>query len=333
MNDWLVTASERLAAGEAIVRVVVASVKGSAPREPGASMLVGAKSLDGSIGGGHLEFMAIDIARDLLGTPAASPRLARFALGATLGQCCGGSVELWFERLGAEEAQFLASVLAARGEEPARMIATVVDSSSRKGQRELVDRRELPTGARAVLSAGVLYERIDRAVTPLWLFGAGHVGKSLVTILAELAFDVTWVDARDAMFPATVPSNVRVLASDDPAAEGASASPGAFFLVMTHSHDLDLDICRAILERRDVRWAGLIGSATKAARFRARLADRGFTREQIARITCPIGVEGIEGKQPAVIAVAVAAQLLRVAEAAAHEIVQDFSISQSTGAT
>ncbi|MFZ3321882.1 MAG: xanthine dehydrogenase accessory protein XdhC [Usitatibacter sp.] len=340
MNDWLAIAKHRLASGETLVRVTVASVKGSAPRGPGALMLVGAQSQDGSIGGGHLEFLASNIARDLLRAPTEGNRLTRFALGATLGQCCGGSVELWFERLGQEDLPFLEAAIAARIARPALVIATPVAHAVANEGRRLIRLDELGAEAarlsapqvRSALVGGMLYERIDRESSDLWLFGAGHVGKALIPILGDLPFDVTWVDTREAMFPEQVPSNVRVLACDDAAAEVAAAAGNARFLVMTHSHDLDFDICRAILDRKEFAWAGLIGSATKAARFRARLADRGYAAADIARITCPIGVEGIRGKWPSVIAVSVAAQLLRVSEAA-HQEAQSPLISRTPGRT
>jgi xanthine dehydrogenase accessory factor len=126
---------------------------------------------------------------------------------------------------------------------------------------------------------------------------------------------VTWVDERDDMFPDTVPANVHIEATDLPLAIVAEAPPGATFLVMTHSHDLDGRLCEAILARDDVAWFGLIGSITKRRQFAHRLRVRGLPADRIDAMVCPIGVPGITGKQPAVIAVAVVAQLLSVWEA------------------
>ena len=166
----------------------------------------------------------------------------------------------------------------------------------------------------------MLRERIDPAhgATALWIHGAGHVGSALVGALAGLPLRITWVDAREEQFHATIraalPDNVRTMCSDDPAGEIAHAPAGALHVVLTHSHDLDFAICRALLERGDFAWAGLIGSKTKATRFVQRLAQRGFAPAQIRRIVCPIGIAGVTGKHPSAIAIAVAAQLLQVIE-------------------
>jgi xanthine dehydrogenase accessory factor len=275
MSGWLPALVRRLEREEAVVRVVVSAVRGSTPRERGAWMLVGSTIVDGTIGGGHLEWKALEIARGMLEAATdAGPRRDRFVLGATLGQCCGGVVELTFERIAAAQLELHRKALA---------------------------------------------ERVDTSLAPLWLFGAGHVGQAIVRVLADLPFHVTWVDERGDIFPASIPDHVTQLVSDDPAGEVTGAPPGAIYLVLTHRHDLDFELCRAILARDDVRWAGVIGSATKAASFRNRLARLGIERERIARLVSPIGIDGIASKVPAAIAVAVAAQLLQVNSAAAHE--------------
>ncbi len=153
------------------------------------------------------------------------------------------------------------------------------------------------------------------ARTPLALFGGGHVGKALVHTLAPLPFAVRWVDSRDEIFPSDVPDGVDCEHSNPVQAAVADLAPGSRVLIMSFSHAEDLDIVVACLKRlraqNDLPFVGLIGSATKWATFRHRLEDRGFSAEEIARITCPIGVPGIKGKEPEVIAVAVAAQLLQ----------------------
>jgi xanthine dehydrogenase accessory factor len=303
MTDWLDTLSRMLLAEASAVRVVVAATRGSAPRERGACMLVSESAVAGTIGGGHLEFRAIEIARGMLGrSEPGATRLDRFALGATLGQCCGGAVELWFERFGAEDRDFIFRALAAREADPDALLITRLEPGP-------APHRTITTHAPATTD---LVERLQPALTPLWLFGAGHVGSALVPVLAALPFRVTWVDGREAAFPAAVPATVSMLWSDAPEAEVAAAPPAAFYLVMTHSHDLDYAIVRAILER-DFAWAGLIGSATKRRRFAQRLARQGVLG--FTRFTCPIGIAGIESKLPGAIAVAVAAQLQQVLEA------------------
>jgi xanthine dehydrogenase accessory factor len=153
-------------------------------------------------------------------------------------------------------------------------------------------------------------ERLGRTEAPLWVFGAGHVGQALVRIFLDLPVSLTWLDTRTELLPGGLPERVRV-ERGDPVANVARAPPGARYLVLTHSHSLDYALCRSILARGDFGWAGLIGSKSKAARFRARLAREGFGAASIARLVCPIGVAGIASKSPAAIAVAVAAQLLQ----------------------
>jgi xanthine dehydrogenase accessory factor len=153
------------------------------------------------------------------------------------------------------------------------------------------------------------------------LFGAGHVGAAIVRALAELPCRVTWVDERDDLFPAEVPANVSVEATDTPEALVEKAPQGTIFLVMTHSHALDLRLSHAILSRPGALhgdWFGLIGSETKRRQFEHRLRERGIDDARLGAMVCPVGIPGIEGKAPAVIAASVAAQLLTVWEAAAR---------------
>ncbi|MBI5275411.1 MAG: xanthine dehydrogenase accessory protein XdhC [Burkholderiales bacterium] len=249
------------------VLVSVDRAQGSVPREEGAWMAVSADSVEGTIGGGHLEFEAIAQARALLAGQGGEA-VVRYPLGPSLGQCCGGVAHLRFRSVTAGE---LAQ-------------------------------------ARAQLAS---------ALAPVALFGGGHVGQALVRVLGTLPFEVTWVDSRDEIFPAEVPANVHCEHSDPVQAAVGGLRPGSRVLVMSFSHAEDLDIVAACLKRQrvhgDLPYIGLIGSKTKWAVFRHRLEQRGFSADELARVTCPIGVPGIAGKQPGVIAVAVAAQLLQLA--------------------
>jgi xanthine dehydrogenase accessory factor len=255
------------------VVVEVVATKGSVPREAGTGMLVAADEVVGTIGGGHLEWQAIAAARALLagGPGSALPRLQHMALGPSLGQCCGGALDLRYRLL-----------------------------------TEL-----MPTELEALAVLAPLFH--------LQLYGAGHVGRAIVRLLEGLSCKVQWIDEREAEFPPLPPSpsatHIERLCVEPVQAEVALAPPGAFYLVLTHSHDLDLALTQAILARGDFGFFGLIGSKTKHARFEHRLRERGFDEALISRITCPIGVPGIEGKEPEVIAVAVVAQLLQVAGA------------------
>jgi xanthine dehydrogenase accessory factor len=168
--------------------------------------------------------------------------------------------------------------------------------------------------ARGILPAGLTLPE-PPPLFRLMLFGAGHVAQALVQVLAGVECAITWVDGREQQFPAQIPEPVKVEFSDNPALEVRDASAGAFYLVMTHSHALDLEIVAAVLKRGDAAYLGLIGSKSKRQRFEHRLAAQGFSPQQIAGITSPIGVAGLSGKAPGVVAIATAAQLLQVAEA------------------
>ena len=251
--------------GRAAVVVEVVRTQGSAPRERGTRMLVSAVETVGTIGGGHLELKAIAAARSLMAGGRREREERHFALGPSLGQCCGGAVTLAFAPLDAE--------------------------------------------ALARWSAAEPLFRLQ-------LHGAGHVGRAIASGLAALDVEVDWFDPRDEEFPATTtfgspwPGRIRQVAVDTIEAEVRHAPPGAFFLVLTHEHALDLRIVEAILGRGDFAFCGLIGSKTKRARFVRRLEERGIAAERIARLTCPIGIDGIAGKEPEVIAAGVIAQLL-----------------------
>ncbi len=256
------------------VLVVVAAVRGSVPREVGAWMAVFAQTEPqtepqtlGTVGGGQLEFDAVRHARSLMQNGAVPGlTMRRYALGPTLGQCCGGDVQLSFEPVSAAD-------------------------------------------------IAPLRQRLQPVHQPVALFGGGHVGQALVRVLAELPFTLRWIDSRGEVFPRDVPAHV-VCEHSEPVQRAVPMLPaGARVLVMSFSHAEDLDVVAACLLRQrqqaDLPFVGLIGSRTKWASFRQRLLARGFTEAELAQISCPIGVPGVLGKQPEVIAVAVAAQLLQ----------------------
>ncbi len=171
------------------------------------------------------------------------------------------------------------------------------------------------------------YGRLDAAAVAAWparqprfvlqMYGAGHVGHAIARLLAALDVRVQWIDARDEAFvDAPAASNIARVCVDAPEAEVRCAPAGAYYLVLTHDHDLDWRITEAILRRGDFAYLGLIGSRTKRARFEHRYRARGIDDATLARMTCPIGMPGITGKEPEVIAIAVVAQLLAVAASA-----------------
>lgn len=256
-----------VASGRRAIVIEVAETRGSAPRDAGTRMLVAADNVAGTIGGGHLELKAIVAARTMLAEgEVIGDRELRFALGPSLGQCCGGVVKVALSPLDA---------------------------------------------------AAMARWCVEAPLFHLQLHGAGHVGRAIATLLATLDCRVDWFDERDEEFPAVAslgspwPSHIRQISGDTIEREVQRAPAGAFYLVLTHEHALDQRIAEAILRRGDFAFFGLIGSATKRAMFTRRFEERGFDPATIARMTCPIGVPGIEGKAPEVVAAGVVAQLLQ----------------------
>ena len=317
-GSWPLAACRLIEAREpAVVRVLVAAVRGSSPREPGACMLVSRAGIQGTIGGGNLEWQAMQTAQSLLlaTTQPGAVAMRRLVLGRELGQCCGGVVQLWLERFTPLDLPLLrraAALVSAGG------CAAIISELSGEGRV----RRRLQSGPTSYAppqlaedsGKTLLIETLTAGHTVLWLYGAGHVGQALIRVLAELPFEVSWIDSRPELLPAGLPDNVHPLCAQSPLTTVALAPVAARFLVMTHDHALDYALCRAILERGAPAWLGLIGSKSKGARFRSRLARDGLTPEAVRRLICPIGVEGVESKWPAAIAVGVAAQLLRTPE-------------------
>ncbi|MDB5799188.1 MAG: xanthine dehydrogenase accessory protein XdhC [Rhodocyclales bacterium] len=169
-----------------------------------------------------------------------------------------------------------------------------------------------------------LTQHISRPAFNITIFGAGHVGAAIVQVLSTLDSQIRWVDVRDDLFgsPAT---NVTCIATGTPEEEVDNATPDTFFLVLTHSHTLDLELTARILRRDAFAWFGLIGSRTKRARFEHRLHAQGISPAQLARMTCPIGVPGIGDKSPQAIAIAVVAQLLQAREQYASSREREFT--------
>jgi len=317
MKSWLDALHAQTAR---CILVTVATLAGSGPRDPGAKMLITATQSFDTIGGGHLELRAIEIARAMLslpsGTLAAERHVQRFVLGAGLGQCCGGVVHLVFESIDAANAAARDHIAAltercAAGVDSWRMVS--LDTPEQPG---LLSEGGSDchifsdaTGQRWMQDPCLVHRH------HLMLFGAGHVGAAIVRALADLPCRVTWVDEREEQFPADLPANVRAELSDTPAALIDLAEEDVSFLVMTHSHALDQELAEHILRRSAFAWFGLIGSDTKRALFERRLLERGITAQQLHAMVCPIGIAGIGGKAPGVIAIAVAAQLMQVWEA------------------
>lgn len=156
----------------------------------------------------------------------------------------------------------------------------------------------------------LLYELFNAAEAEIILFGAGHVGKALVSVLSQLPLCITWVDQRQDEFPESIPQNTKAIVSDAPFEEVAQIPSGSIVIVMTHNHAMDFDIVRAALARNDLDYVGVIGSRIKAKRFRKRLEHRGFSPEKINFLKCPIGLSAVPGKHPMEVAVSVAGEII-----------------------
>ena len=236
--------------GSAYVLITLLATAGSTPRDGGSKMIVTGETEYDTIGGGHLEFLVTQQARDLLATGKEQQIVEHYPLASKLGQCCGGA-------------------------------------------------------------ANVLFEVMISHAQQLALFGAGHVAKALVPILAQLPLQIIWVDQRAELFPKTdLANNVKVYVSEDPTEHIAQLTTAAWVLIMTHNHQLDFDLVSAAIKRPDIDYIGMIGSNTKSRRFQTRLSHKGVKAQQIERLHSPVGLTTIPGKRPIEVAVSIAAQLI-----------------------
>lgn len=318
--DWHRAATRLARSGGRGVLVTAARVRGSAPCAPGTRMVVSGDDSYGTIGGGNLELLAIDSAREMIDSPGGdSLMVEENALGPDLDQCCGGSVLLVFQRIDAGAVEWLDRwAELAEGDRPSFLATTLDPASPEKtfyqsyeSGDEPIDQADSVTVTESgPSSAAVMIERLENPRQRLWLFGAGHVGRAIARALEPLPFHITWIDSRPEILPPESSARLTPRLSAAPERDVAAIPAGAGVLVLTHSHKLDLDICAAALLRDELAFVGLIGSATKRARFVRLLGARGIGDGALARLVCPIGLPGITGKAPAVIAASVAAQLL-----------------------
>lgn len=302
--------ADHLASEDRLALVTVVETRGSTPRDSGARMIVlSSGAFSGTIGGGTLEWQAMGAAQSLLARGERSLALRDLALGPELGQCCGGRLKIAIEILNRDD---LPLARALSEQEKSATIVTVTRSLAKGCERRVATTAEAAAlGAGPVAwQGGVLLQRFEDERTSLHLFGAGHVGRALVLALAPLPFRITWLDPRPNAFPVHIAGEVAALAPQDPAAALAAAPDGSFILVMTHSHALDLDIVARALAAERFPYVGLIGSATKRARFLGRLGELGLGAAAEQRLVCPIGLTSIRSKLPAAIAIGIAADLL-----------------------
>lgn len=237
--------------GDAYALVTVLGCSGSTPREQRSKMVVTADSTYDSIGGGNLEFVVTNKAREQMAKNLSHQEIIPFPLGGELGQCCGGNTT-------------------------------------------------------------VLIETFAACRFHIGLFGGGHVAQALVKILAALPCKIHWTDNRENMLPTETEPNISLHTKTNPRDRVSSLPDGADIVVMTHNHQLDYDIIVAALKHTKLRYIGLIGSKTKAQRFKKRLMKEGFCTDDIAKVKCPIGLSCIPGKLPMEIAVSIAGELIAI---------------------
>jgi xanthine dehydrogenase accessory factor len=329
VNEWIDELSDLTASGERVVVVTVAGIRGSAPREVGAKMIVTQNETLGTIGGGQLEYQCTRLAFDMLGDDE-TPTLRKFPLGSSMGQCCGGVVDILFEPIASVLPAWLQDLRALHGQRKPAVTAThlagehrkcVITADSVYGESadtlglDIIGRARygLDTGRIAQRSDDWFLELVIGSDLNIAVFGAGHVGAAVVQSLASLDCNIRWVDSRRNMMR-HAPKNVRAIEASDPSLEVAAMPPGSCYLVMTHSHAIDFDICDRILRRHDAAYCGLIGSQSKRRRFEKRYRSQGMSDTVLDQLVCPIGVAGISGKKPAEIAVAASAEILQAYE-------------------
>lgn len=334
MNEWIEELSDLTAAGERAVVVTVAGIRGSAPREVGAKMIVTETETLGTIGGGQLEYQCTRIAWEMLGNEE-TPELRKFPLGTSMGQCCGGVVDVLFEPMASGIPAWLRDIGALHGQRKPAVLCTKLRGRRVKGvvtadtafhfaadgtADDVIEwaRDGLATRRVALRRDDWFLELIVGSDLNIAVFGAGHVGSAVVQSLCALDCNIRWIDSRRDIFRRT-PPNVRAIESDNPPLEVAAMPPHGCYLIMTHSHALDFEICDRILRRDDAAYCGLIGSRSKRRRFEKRFRAQGMRQNVIDKLVCPIGVSGIRGKKPAEIAVAAAAELLQAYESMRHD--------------
>lgn len=251
VNTWFEALNNCHTQGLSYVLITVITAAGSTPREAGCKMLVTDAEQFDTIGGGHLEFDAVNKAREYLLEGKQNQHIVSYPLSSKLGQCCGGAVKVLFE----------------------------------------------------------IYVNHHQHIA---IFGAGHVAASLVPILAQLPLQISWIDSRKALFTNDrLPQNVNCIVSDEPVAEIASLPLNTWVVILTHNHQLDFALVEACLKQGNTSFVGMIGSLTKAKRFRTRLEHREFTKAQIQQLISPIGDITIPGKRPVEVAVSISAQIIQ----------------------
>jgi len=311
--DWLRLAHAVAARNERCVLIFVAEHQGSTPRETGTWMLIDEQQCLGTLGGGEVERMVIAEARDLLaGNKDWCRSNDKFQLGPDLGQCCGGTMTVLFEPVDETSLSWLSDAVA----EDAK--GYVLFSAGDSNSVPQIMSGDIPENLSQFEGAHVqsLTDERPRVV----LYGGGHVGRAIAAVAAQMPVHLDVVDERqEALADIPLAPNVSTVHRDNPPSHAKELADADAVLIMTHSHGLDYRLCQMLIGKTDISYLGLIGSATKAARFISGLSKEGCTTEDIARLTCPIGAGGPIGKEPGIIAIAAWSEIMQVLRSAKAE--------------
>lgn len=293
-----------LAAGKSCALISVVETKGSTPREVGARIVLNDQGgFHGTIGGGNLENASIQKAQKLLTENTQQIHLQKHLLGPDMGQCCGGAVTVLIEVFTPNQLPEIEPFAKAELYGEFYILGDITEHSvSRK-----ITLNSDPLGLDSV---NILGETFAQKQTPIYLFGAGHVGKALMLHLASLPFDVTWVDSRKAEFPKAVPANFTMHCLNQPHKILAQAPDNAQIFILTHDHDVDFEIVSTALQMDRFAYVGMIGSKTKKARFISKFKKLGMPQNIINQMTTPIGLTTIKSKKPQSVAISIIADLL-----------------------
>ncbi len=332
---WLDSIADAVDRHGVVARVILIAAHGPSPRGVGTSMLVTASRRYGKIGRTALENVAVARARDLIRASHFSSgaswlrSLHTFATGPVLGEPSHGALMFLVEVFGKPEIEALSAAatgpsatgVVARPLRPHHTALILHPADRLPGQdktlQQLMQPIAHPPGQTHALVGPFadgetlwLLEPIAPAHTPLFVYGTGLIAQALVHALVNVPFDITWVDNDPRRFATPPPRLVAPLVVQDPAQAAGQAPAGAYHAVMTQSHDLDYAICRALLVADRFAFAGVLGSHLKRDRLCRKLSLDGISQPALARLVCPLGMPGIKSKTPAVIAIAIAAQLL-----------------------
>ncbi|MGB0207860.1 MAG: xanthine dehydrogenase accessory protein XdhC [Candidatus Puniceispirillaceae bacterium] len=303
ITGWIDVAGKMLSDQPVIAHGIIIRTKGSAPQVTGAHMLIGTDSIWQTIGGGALEYQLMLTARQAFDARAETQdswhrQVMDIVLGPDVGQCCGGQVKILLEFYRRAEMDYLADLAISGG---------AIAHPLRSGQKPELLSDSTDMSARLTADSFILPQTVYRR--PLFIYGAGHVGRALVHIASSMGFDIHWVDFDEDRFPVSSGLPYRQIIATDPAKLAAYAPQDAFHIIVTHSHQLDEAICHAVLGGSGFARCGLIGSKTKRARFHSRLSKLGISDDMLARLSCPVGLDLITSKQPQMVAISIAAQL------------------------